>query len=142
MVTAPAPGNGEELERKLAGIHKLLIANFVVSLVVILVLLFQSQQVASTRQAILDLKKQAQTAVGQFTPTLDSRLGIFETRMNEVDAKIKQAEDGFVDRLQKEMPGIENHFVSRMEKELPAIMDKYLNRKMEEMKGKAPKSLP
>jgi hypothetical protein len=73
------------------------------------------------------MRMQAQTAVGQFTPALDARLNTFEKRMDGVDAKMKDAED---------------RLVLRMNKEIPAMLDKYVDQKVNQAKSQAAVARP
>jgi hypothetical protein len=96
-------------------IQLLLAANLVLMAAIGVWVYFVSQQVAASHREILALRAQAKDAVGQFTPTLDSRLDVLQKRMDGMDASMKVAED---------------RMISRIDQEVPAILDKYLNRKM------------
>jgi hypothetical protein len=114
------PGTGYEhmLEQRLNGIRTLLAVNIAVTLLLLLGLLHQNQQIEHNRKVLVDLRTQAQTAVGQFHPELDTRLKTFDQRMDSLDGKMKNAQD---------------QLVSRMNTEIPAMLDKYIDRKMKEV---------
>lgn len=124
--TASESGEMEMLEDKLNAIRNLLAANLVVVLVLLGLLFYQGQQINRNREAVIELRTQAQGAVAQFTPALDERLGKVEhsldsaqQQMNGIDQKMQQAED---------------HFVARLNREMPVVLDTYVNKKLEEMK--------
>lgn len=112
------------IERKLTQIRNLLAVNLVGLLILLFALFYQGQQIAKNNGAVADLKRGAESAVQQFTPALDARLSTFEKRMDGMDAKMKQAEDRFVERLNRQ---------------IPLVLDAYVNRKMQEVKRQADK---
>lgn len=107
------------MDKKLDSIRNLLAANLAVMVILLLAVLYQGQQINRNKEAVTALREEAQNAVKTFTPALDQRLKTMKQRMDGFDGKMKQAED---------------RFVERMNKELPSVMDKYINRKFEEMK--------
>lgn len=115
------------MEKKLDTMRNLLAANLVVLVMLLFGLFYMGQLISQDRAELREMHMQAQTAVGQFTPSLDARLNVFETRMDGMDAKMKAAED---------------HMVQRMNTEVPAMMDQYLNRKLAEAKRQAPAGMP
>jgi hypothetical protein len=115
----PEVGDQQVMDKKLDSIRNLLAANLAVMVILLLAVLYQGQQINRNKEAITGLREEAQNAVKTFTPALDQRLKTMEQRMDGFDGKMKQAED---------------RFVERMNKELPSVMDKYINRKFEEMK--------
>jgi len=115
------------IEQKLGSIHTLLVVNLVVVLALILGLLYQSQQIERNRKALNDLRMQAQSAVGQFAPELDTRLSSFDKRMDSMDGKMKAEEE---------------HFIQRMNTEIPAMLDKYVDRKLNDAKRQAAVARP
>ncbi len=124
--TISQSGEMEMLEHKLNAIRNLLAANLVAVLALIGLLFYQGQQINRNREALVELRAQAQGAISQFTPALDERLGkvqnsldVAQKQMNGLDQRIQQAED---------------HFVARLNREMPAVLDSYLNKKMQEMK--------
>jgi len=123
-------GDEQMIERKLDSIRNLLGANLAVMLVLLFGLLYENQQISRNRDTLLEMRKQAQTAVGQFTPALDARLGAFESRLGAFEKR--------ADGLDGKMKEAEDHFIGRVDKEMPVVLDKYVNRKMEEMKRQAP----
>jgi len=92
--------------------------------ILLLAVLYQGQQINRNREVLTGMHQEAQNAVKTFTPALDQRLKVMEQRMDGFDGKMKQAED---------------RFVERMNKELPSVMDKYINRKFEELRRQAGK---
>jgi hypothetical protein len=128
--TAPAEtGSGEEavMERKLNSIRNLLAANLVVLILLLLGLFYENVQIDRNRDELMKMRGDATTAVGQFMPELNDRLNSYEKNMQGMDAKLKAAED---------------HFVDRMNKELPITMDKYVNSKMNDLRKQAVASRP
>jgi FHA domain len=125
----PAVSGGDlhMMEKKLDTMRNLLAANLVVLVMLLFGLFYMGQQISQDRAELREMHVQAQTAVGQFTPSLDARLGVFETRMDGMDAKMQAAED---------------HMMQRMNTEVPAMMDQYLNRKIAEAKRQAPAGVP
>ncbi len=115
----PKVGDQQVMDKKLDSIRNLLAANLAVMIILLLAVLYQGQQINKNKEAITGLREEAQNAVKTFTPALDQRLKTMEQRMDGFDGKMKQAED---------------RFVERMNKELPSVLDKYINRKFEEMK--------
>ena len=118
------PGADIVIERKLNQIRNLLALNLIGLLSVLFAMFYQGQQIAKNKDAVADLKKGAESAVQQFTPALDARLSTFEKRMDGMDAKMKEAEDRFVERLNRQ---------------IPVALDAYVNRKMQEVKRQADK---
>lgn len=108
-------GDGQMIEQKLNSLRTLLAVNLVLAILLALGLLYEIQQIERNRKALVDMRMQAATAVGQFQPELDTRLNSFDQRMNSLDGKMKDEED---------------HFVNRMNTEIPAMLDKYIDRKM------------
>jgi pSer/pThr/pTyr-binding forkhead associated (FHA) protein len=131
-VSAPSParpatlevGDQQAMDKRLDSIRNLLAANLAVMVILLLVVLYQGQQINRNREALTGMHQEAQNAVKTFTPALDQRLRVMEQRMDGFDGKMKQAED---------------RFVERMNKELPSVMDKYINRKFEELRRQAGK---
>ena len=119
------------LEGKLKGMRIILWAN----LAVLLLLVFQlGQQLEQNRQELRELRAQAQSAVGQLTPSLDARLSVFEKRMDGIDIKMKAAEEEMAGGMDAKMRQAEDRMVSRMNAEIPAMLDKYISRKLAEVK--------
>ena len=118
------PGADIVIERKLTQIRNLLAVNLVGLLIVLFAIFYQGQQISKNKDAVTDLKKGAESAVQQFTPALDARLSTFEKRMDGMDAKMKEAEDRFVERLNRQ---------------IPVVLDAYVNRKMQEVKRQTDK---
>lgn len=120
-------GDLHMMEKKLDTMRNLLAANLVVLVLLLFGLFYEGQQINQNRVELREMHVQAQTAVGQFTPSLDARLSVFETRMDGMDGKMQAAED---------------HMVQRMNTEVPAMMDQYLNRKLAEAKRQVPPGIP
>jgi hypothetical protein len=115
-------GDQYMIDQKLSGIRTLLILNLGVLCLLLLGLLYENQQIERNRKALMELRSQAQSAVGQFQPELDTRLNSFEKRMDSLDGMMKDEED---------------HFVRRMNTEIPAMLDNYIARKLTEAKRQA-----
>lgn len=124
----------EMLESKLKGLRLLLIVNLVVVVALLAFIFHLNQELTLTRQEVADLRAQAQSAVAQFTPSLDSRLSVFEKRMDSVDGKLKAAQDQMVSSVDAKMKSTEDRLVERMNAEIPAMLDKYVNKKLTEVK--------
>ncbi|HEY6350153.1 MAG TPA: FHA domain-containing protein [Candidatus Angelobacter sp.] len=121
----------EMIEQKLNSLRNL--AYLLVAMVAVLlgVIFYQNQQIDKNRAELNDMRRQAQSAVAQFTPTLDQRLGAldkrltgFDQRLNQVDAKMKDTED---------------QFMTRLNDEIPRMLDKYVDHKMKQLSQVAPK---
>ncbi len=118
------------IEQKLDLLRNLLVA--AVGLIVILgaIVVYQGQTISRNRDTVVQMQRDAQTAIGQFMPTLEQRLDLFEERidviqgaMDGIDVRIKEAED---------------RFVRRMEQEFPTMMDGYFEVKFEELRRLIP----
>jgi pSer/pThr/pTyr-binding forkhead associated (FHA) protein len=120
-------GDLQVIEQKLNGIRTLLKVNLAAVLILILGLLYANQQIERNRKAVVELRTQAQSALGQFEPELDTRLTTFDKRMDSMDGKMKSEED---------------QFVLRMNTEIPAMLDKYIDRKLSDAKRQVPAVRP
>ena len=107
------------LEGRLKGMRILLALNAVILLALFVWIVQLNRQIAENRDELREMRAQAQTALSQLTPSLDARLSVFEKRMDEMDAKMKTAED---------------HMITRMDAEIPVMLDKYINKKIAETK--------
>jgi hypothetical protein len=122
------------LESKLKGMRVILLVNTVI-LVALIGWIFQlNQQLTQTRQDLREMRVQAQTAVGQFTPSLDARLAVFEKRMDGIDGKMRAAQEQMVAGMDAKMKSTEDRLVERMNAEIPAMLDKYINKKLADVK--------
>jgi len=122
------------LESKLKGMRVILLANTAI-LVALIAWIFQlNTQLTQTRQDLRELRSQAQTAVSQFTPSLDARLGVFEKRMDGTDVKMRAAQEQMVAGMDAKMKSTEDRLVERMNAEIPAMLDKYINKKLADVK--------
>lgn len=137
------------LQGKLTLMQIAQVANLAI-VVALLVWVFQLKgQLAENSDTVRALQAQAQGAIGQFTPALDARLGVFEKRMDGLDGKLRAAEDHMeagldtkmkaaqdqlFTSLDAKMKSTEDRLVTRMNSELPAMLDKYLNAKLAEVK--------
>jgi hypothetical protein len=108
------------IEKKLNTMRALLFVAVTAIVVLLGALIYQNDQISRTRDSVEQARREAKTAVAQFTPELDQRLTRLETQMDGMDAKMKVAED---------------RFVERMNREVPAAMDRYVKGKMNEAKG-------
>jgi hypothetical protein len=148
---APAPANANlrKLEGKLGLMQWVLLANLAL-LVVLVGWFFQlNRQLTETRDEVRQLRVQAQSAVGQFMPTLDARLGVLDKRLDGlddklnaagqrmeagIDAKMKLAQDQMFTSLDAKMKATEERMVNRMNTEIPNMLDKYVNKKLTDLK--------
>ncbi len=135
---APARAIDDEklrtLEGKLNGMRMILFANLALILGLLVLVFMQSRQLSQNRQDLQELRTQAQTAVSQFTPSLDARLDIFERRMDGVDAEMRAAQERMASGLDARMKGVEDRMIGRIDTEVPLMLDKYISRKLAEVK--------
>lgn len=134
---AASAAEGEDmsiLENKVKSLQNIL----VVSLLMILVLLgssiWQSWELSQTRNEVQQLRAQAASAVTQLTPALDQRLGVFEQRMDGMDAKIADAQDRMVKTMDAQTKHEEDRMVDRMNTAIPAMLDKYIANKVAQVR--------
>ncbi|HEY6968566.1 MAG TPA: FHA domain-containing protein [Candidatus Angelobacter sp.] len=111
------------IQQKLNSVRNLVYLLVAMVAVLLGVIFYQSQQIDKNRAELNDMRRQAQSAVAQFTPQLDQRLNSFDKRLDQVDEKMKTAED---------------EFMNRMNKELPKMLDRYVDRKVKELSAAAP----
>jgi membrane protein implicated in regulation of membrane protease activity len=137
------------LEGRLKTMQIILLANLAI-LVVVLAWAFQlNRQLSQNRDELRELRMQAQTAVSQFTPELDAKLGGFDKRMSGLDdelkageehmengiaVRMKLAQDQLFTNLDAKMKSTEERMVNRMDTEIPSMLDKYINKKLTELK--------
>lgn len=121
----------EMIEQKLNSLRNLAYLLVVMVAILLGVIFYQSQQIDRNRAELNDIRRQAQSAVAQFTPALDQRiaaldqrLSTFDQRLNQVDTKMKDTED---------------QFMSRLNDEVPRMLDKYVDRKMKQLSSEIPK---
>lgn len=111
------------IQQKLNSLRNLVYLLVAMVAVLLGVIFYQSQQIDKNRAELNDMRKQAQSAVAQFTPQLDQRLNAFDQRLDQVDAKMKAAE---------------NEFMARMNQEMPRMLDKYVDRKVKQLNASMP----
>jgi len=121
----------EMIEQKLNSLRSLAYLLVVMLAVLLGVIFYQSQQIDRNRTELNDMRRQAQSALAQFTPALDQRiaaldqrLSTFDQRLNQVDTKMKDTED---------------QFMTRLNDEVPRMLDKYVDRKMKQLSSAVPK---
>jgi len=122
------------LEGKLKTIQLILAANLALVALLLAWVFMQGQELAQTHKDLQALRVQAQSAVGQLTPSLDARLSVFEKRMDAMDAKVNAAQDRMVKGMDAQAKLAEDRLVERMNVEIPAMLDKYVAKKMAEVK--------
>ena len=107
-------------EEKLSLLRNLLIVTLGLVLVLGGIVINQMQQISEIRKnvnqmgtvlagmgvEVKGMHDEAKSAVGRFQPELDARLSKLENAMDGMDAKIQRAENDFIVRLKKELPGI------------------------------------
>jgi exonuclease VII large subunit len=111
------------IQQKLNSLRNLVYLLVAMVAVLLGVIFYQSQQIDKNRAELGDMRKQAQSAVSQFTPQLDQRLSAFDKRMDQMDAKMKDTQD---------------EFITRLNNELPKMLDKYVDRKVKQLSAAAP----
>jgi hypothetical protein len=126
---AASAAEGEDmsiLEGKVKSLQSIL----AVSLLILIALLgfnaWQSWELYQTRDEVQQLRAQAGNAVTQFTPALDQRLGVFEQRLDGMDAKVAEAQDRMVKTMDAQTKREEDRLVDRMNTAIPAMLDKYI----------------
>jgi hypothetical protein len=124
----------EMLVGKLNTMRTILVLNTLLLAGMIVWIFVLNQHLAQTQKEVNEMHTQAQTAVGQFTPALDSRLAVFEKRMDDIDLKLKAAQTEMVDGVDTRMKATEDHLVERMNSEIPAMLDRYINKKLVDVK--------
>jgi len=113
------------LEQKLNTLRNLIFLMLVIVLVMGGIIWNQAQQINKNRDTLLEMRKQAENAMGQFTPTLDARLNKFETRVDAVQEQING--------VQGKLQAAEDRFIQRIDRELPIMLDRYMDKKMKEI---------
>jgi len=113
------------LERKLAVTRNLLVLVILLCLALGGVVVYQGQEIRKTRDTLNAMQRQAENAVGQFMPTLNTRLNRFDARLDEFQ--------GRMDSLDNNMKRAEDRFVQRMDAEMPRILDRYIQMKANEL---------
>lgn len=127
-ITDPEELSPEEeamLERKIAVMRNLLVLVILLCLALGGVVVYQGQEIRKTHDTLNAMQRQAENAVGQFMPSLNSRLNRFDGRLDEFQAKM--------DSMDNQMKRAEDRFVQRMDVEMPKIMDRYLQMKANEL---------
>lgn len=121
----------EMIEQKLNSLRNL--AYLLVAMVAVLlgVIFYQNQQIDRNRAELTDLRRQAQSAISQFTPALDQRLGALDQRLNTFDQRLNQVDT--------KMKDTEDQFMARLNDEVPRMLDKYVDRKVKQLKEEVPK---
>lgn len=121
----------EMIEQKLNSLRNL--AYLLVAMVAVLlgVIFYQNQQIDRNRAELTDLRRQAQSAISQFTPALDQRLGALDQRLNTFDQRLNQVD--------AKMKDTEDQFMARLNDEVPRMLDKYVDRKVKQLKEEVPK---
>lgn len=122
--SGPSPEDEEMIEQKLNSLRNLVYLLVAMVAVLLGVIFYQSQQIDKNRAELGDMRKQAESAVGQFTPALDKRLNDLNQRLDQMDTKMKDEED---------------QFMSRLNDELPRMLDKYVDRKVKQLSAEAPR---
>ena len=120
-----SPEEEAMLERKIAVMRNLLVLVILLCVALGAMVVYQGQEIRKTRDTLNAMQKQAEGAVGQFMPSLNSRLNRFDTRLDQFQAKL----DGMDGNIKK----AEDRFVDRMNVEMPKIMDRYIQMKANEL---------
>jgi hypothetical protein len=121
-VPQPSPMDPQLMEQKLNALRNLLIVTVILGLVLAGLAIHQSRMIDRNRQELSNMKKDA---VENLMPTLDRRLKEFDARLSNaqsmmegMDGKMRQAEDRFVQRMNRELPKIIDRYVEQKAKEL------------------------
>jgi len=122
------------LEDKLKTIRYILVANLTILVVLLVWIFVQGRELAENRDELQKLRAQAENAVTQLTPALDARLGVFEKRMDGMDAKIADAQDRMVKSMDAQTKHAEDRLVDRMNTAIPAMLDKFIAGKFPTLK--------
>ena len=122
------------VEGKVKSLQSILVVCLLILLVLLGCNIWQSWELYQTRDEVQQLRAQAANAVTQFTPALDQRLGVFEQRMDGMDAKVAEAQDRMVKTMDAQTKHEEDRMVERMNTAIPSMLDKYIAGKMVEMK--------
>jgi pSer/pThr/pTyr-binding forkhead associated (FHA) protein len=127
-------GSLSALEDKLKTMRLLLVANLAILVLLCVWVFMQGRELAQTHKELQELRVQAQSAVGQLTPSLDARLSVFEKRMDAMDAQVAAAQDRMVKGMDAQAKLAEDRMVERMNTEIPAMLDKFVSKKLTELK--------
>jgi len=106
------------LEQKIGSVRTLAVLMLIVMVVMLGIVIYQSQQLDKNRQEIQQLRADAQNSLSTYTPQLQQRLDHMQAQVDGMDGKMQSAED---------------HMVARLNDELPKMLDKYVDRKMRQM---------
>jgi hypothetical protein len=120
-----SPEEEAMLERKIAVMRNLLVLVILLCIALGGVVVYQGQEIRKTRETLNAMQRQAENAVGQFMPSLNTRLNRFDSRLDEFQGKM--------DSMDNNMKRAEDRFVQRMDVEMPRIMDRYLQMKANEL---------
>ena len=137
---APLPAVAQDsstlraLQGTLKSIQVLLAANLALVALLFVWVFMQGRELAQTHKELQELRVQAQNAVGQLTPSLDARLGVFERRMDAMDTQVAAAQDRMVKGIDAQAKLAEDRMVSRMNTEIPAMLDKFVSKKLADIK--------
>jgi hypothetical protein len=126
---AASAAEGEDMsivEGKVKSLQSILVVCLLILLVLLGCNIWQSWELYQTRDEVQQLRAQAANAVTQFTPALDQRLGVFEQRMDGMDAKVAEAQDRMVKTMDAQTKREEDRMVDRMNAAIPAMLDKYI----------------
>ena len=150
-VAGATAGGGDlaRIEAKLKFMQYTQLATFAVLVMMFLWSFQLNRQLSQTQDDVRALRVQAQSAVSQFAPELDSKLSNFEKQIDgvdsklkgteenmeaDMDAKMKQAQNEMFANIDSKMKATEDRMVNRMNTELPNLLDKYINQRLAEFK--------
>ena len=147
----PIPGvrtdneNQGRLEAKLKLMQSTQFATLSILVVLLVWIFLLNRQLSQTQDEVHALRGQAQSAVSQFTPALDEKLGSFEKQIGgldsklrdsevhmeaDMDAKMRLAQEEMFSNIDKKMKATEDRMVNRMNTEIPSMLDKYIDQKL------------
>jgi len=142
-------GSRNPLEGQLNFMRNLMLANLALLVALALWAFQENRELAQNRKEIQALRMQAASAMGQLTPALDARLGVFEKRLDGLDGRLRAAQDHMEAGMETKMKTVqdqmtsavdanmkvaEDRLVTRMNTEIPAMLDKYVNKKLADVK--------
>jgi hypothetical protein len=126
---APAavrPLDATTLDRKLRLVRRLLGGSFVLNGAVLILLVQQSGELARNRQMIADMNQRAEAAIARLAPDLEARFKRLDAALVSFGAE--------GEKLAQRIRQSEDEFMRRLEREFPQIADRYFNQKMRSLR--------
>ena len=117
------PATERMILRRLKVARNLVIVEFLMLLILAGLLMNQTRLIESNKEDLASMKRDA---VERLLPRLDQRLKEFDTRLNSTQSMLEGVEG--------KMRESENRFLSRVNREMPKILDRYVEQKLREIK--------